>query len=191
MAHGTNNSIKSKFYSNFIHRKRNNLYLCSTFDEYYSSMKKDRLEIILRIIAQNEVANQAELLGYLSKEGLDCSQGTLSRDIQSLGLRKIRNEQGRLIYTITKKEPKEGLNKKSADHISGRGFISIAFSGQIAVIRTRPGYASGIASDIDMLATDVVLGSVAGDDTILLVPYEHISRSELLAALSDFLPINK
>jgi transcriptional regulator of arginine metabolism len=68
------------------------------------------------------------------------------------------------------------------------GFISIEFSGNIAVIRTRPGYASSLAYDIDNREFDEILGTIAGDDTIMLVMREGCTRTDLKSALSLIIP---
>jgi len=68
------------------------------------------------------------------------------------------------------------------------GFISIDFSGNLAVIRTRPGYASRLAYDIDIRNFDEILGTIAGDDTILLIVREECSRDEVVEVLSVVIP---
>ena len=72
--------------------------------------------------------------------------------------------------------------------MSSFGFISIEFSGNLAVMKTRPGYAMAIAGEIDRRANEYILGTVAGDDTILLIPKDNISRKEVLKSLSTFIP---
>jgi transcriptional regulator of arginine metabolism len=62
--------------------------------------------------------------------------------------------------------------------------LSLEFSGQLAVVKTKPGYASAIAWDIDNKANEQVLGTIAGDDTILIIPREGISRDEILLMLN-------
>ena len=78
--------------------------------------------------------------------------------------------------------------KEEAPPVSLFGYVSLEFSGQLAVMKTRPGYAMAIAGEIDNKAAHYVLGTVAGDDTILLIPREDVSRETIKDVLSDFIP---
>ena len=71
------------------------------------------------------------------------------------------------------------------------GFVSIDFSGNLAVIHTRPGYAGGLASDIDAHQTESVIGTIAGDDTILLVIKENATKQDLINELAEVIPAIK
>ena len=72
--------------------------------------------------------------------------------------------------------------------LANTGFISLEFSRNLAVVRTRPGYASSIAYDIDVNSPHEILGTIAGDDTILIIPREEYSREQVIEALSYFIP---
>lgn len=151
--------------------------------------KQKRLNTIRIIIANERVSSQEELLKMLYAKGFDVTQATLSRDLKQLKVAKIATSDGAYIYVLPtsplyKRESKEmSSNERSAQN----GFVSIEFSANIAVIKTRPGYASGIAYDIDRSELPGVLATVAGDDTILLVVKEGYSHDEVLVQLSGII----
>ncbi|MEG1544974.1 MAG: ArgR family transcriptional regulator [Tannerellaceae bacterium] len=144
--------------------------------------KKERLEAICRIIETDIVSNQEELLQQLNANGFSITQATLSRDIKFLKVAKAHDELGNYSYRLSDTgngmQAKQKQAKKQSD---------IEFSGNLAVVKTRPGYAMGIASDIDTQAPDEILGTIAGDDTILIIPREGYSRESIAKALSRFI----
>lgn len=146
--------------------------------------KTNRHKIIKDIVISSEIASQDTLLTLLINRGVEVTQATLSRDIKELKIVKAPNPNGDYIYQYT------DMNNQTEENLSlvVFGFVSIDFSGQLAVIKTRPGYAMGIAGEIDNKASDTILGTVAGDDTILLIPRENVKRDEVLKALRQFIP---
>lgn len=150
--------------------------------------KKYRQQKIEEIITANKIRNQDELLNKLQEVGFELTQATLSRDIKEMKIVKVPTESGDYIYQLSETTR---TKQKENSSITSYGFISIEFSGNLAVIKTRPGYAMGIASEIDNKATDTILGTVAGDDTILVIPHDNISRNKVLEKLSLFIPIIK
>lgn len=124
------------------------------------------------------------LLKLLVDKGFELTQATLSRDIKELKIVKVPTAKGNYVYQFS--ESMQNLEEEMP--LSSFGFVNIEFSGQLAVIKTRPGYAMAIAGEIDRRATRYILGTVAGDDTILLIPRENISREEVIASLSEFIP---
>lgn len=147
--------------------------------------KKIRHQIIRDIISSSYIGSQDDLLKVLLAKGFSLTQATLSRDLKSMQVSKQATDQGEYHYILP-------MVSISADSIDGsfaqKGFLSIDFSGNMAVMKTRPGYAAGIASDIDAKAYAEVLGTIAGDDTILLIIRENISRDTLLDVLSTTIP---
>ncbi len=146
------------------------------------STKKERLEAIGRIIRAEAINNQEELLEKLNESGFMVTQATLSRDIKQLKIAKVRDVNRNYVYRL----PDFVSTGTSQKQIIG-GDKNIEFSGNLAVVKTRPGYAMGIASDIDTHAPQEILGTIAGDDTILIIPREGISRQKVIQALSPFL----
>lgn len=144
-------------------------------------IKKERQKIIQEIISDNHIDCQETLLKILSDKGIEVTQATLSRDIKELQIIKVADSDGNYIYKLpTNRLP---LTNKGNELISF-GFLGIEFSGNLGVVKTRPGYAMGIAAEIDDKITNEILGTVAGDDTILLIIRENISKNEVLKALS-------
>ena len=129
--------------------------------------KANRLDAIKMIISSKEISSQEELIQALGQEGFVLTQATLSRDLKQLKVAKAANTNGRYVYVL----PNDILYKRPVRQTAGEmlrsnGFISLQFSHNIAVIRTRPGYASSIAYDIDNRECPAILGTIAGDDTI-------------------------
>lgn len=143
--------------------------------------KKERLESIRQIIQKEIIGNQEELLNKLNERGFSVTQATLSRDIKLLNIVKIADSEGNYVYRLPDYSVFIQSSTEKVDH------PSIEFSGGLAVVKTRPGYAMGIASDIDTHAPREILATIAGDDTILIVPREGMSRSEIVKALEPFI----
>ena len=153
--------------------------------------KANRLDAIKMIISSKEVGSQEELLQELNREGFELTQATLSRDLKQLKVAKAASMNGKYVYVL----PNNIMYKRSTDQSAGEmlrnnGFISLQFSGNIniAVIRTRPGYASSMAYDIDNNEFSEILGTIAGDDTIMLVLREGVATSKVRQLLSLIIP---
>ena len=154
------------------------------------STKQQRLEAICQIIQSEAIRNQEELLKHLEMQGFQFTQATLSRDIKHLKIAKAHDGVDNYVYTLPDqiRVPGAGNQGRVLDTKPATGYRNIEFSGNLAVLKTRPGYAMGIASDIDAKAPREILGTIAGDDTILLIPREGISREGVIKALSQFIP---
>ena len=152
--------------------------------------KNSRLDAIKMIISSKELGSQDELLQELIKEGYSLTQATLSRDLKQLKVAKAASMNGNYVYVL----PNNTMYKRMTELHSAtemmmyNGFISIDFSANLAVIKTRPGYASSLAYDIDNHNFNEILGTIAGDDTILLVMREGCSHTGLKNALSLIIP---
>ncbi|MDR2969829.1 MAG: arginine repressor [Tannerellaceae bacterium] len=142
--------------------------------------KKERLEAIRQIIRKEMVGNQEELLNKLNENGFSTTQATLSRDIKQLNIVKIAGSGGNYVYRLPDSTLLIQSKGEQASH------PGIEFSGNLAVLKTRPGYAMGIASDIDSHASNQILATIAGDDTILVIPRDGVSRNEVVEALKRF-----
>lgn len=123
-------------------------------------MKYKRQNCILSIIREKEIKNQQELLNELQKKGFSAAQATLSRDIKELELIKqpINDE-----YVYSEK------NKDNGKKLMAGGILSIAQALHTIVVKTSPGGASVAAAEIDSLRDTRILGTVAGDDTVLVI----------------------
>jgi transcriptional regulator of arginine metabolism len=152
--------------------------------------KKKRLLKIIELVQDHSLGNQEELLALLRTEGFDVTQATLSRDIKQLKIVKSTDSKGSYIYTVSRGYFHNSKLSNVEEDFNIQGFLSLNFSDNLAVIKTRPGYAMGIASDIDSQISYAILGTIAGDDTILLIPREGFNRIQIINALKE-LNINK
>lgn len=134
-------------------------------------IKTSRMEALKMLISSQELGSQEEVLQALAKEGYTVTQATLSRDLKQLKVAKAASMNGRYVYVL----PNETMYKRVPNPRSARemlmtsGFTSINFSDNMIVIKTRPGYASSIAYNIDNSDIPQILGTIAGDDTIFLL----------------------
>lgn len=149
--------------------------------------KYSRLSAIRVIISGQRMSSQDELLKQLLALGYECTQGTLSRDLKELGITKEVVAGGECIYLLPDSPLHSNAEIPYGVQMSG-GVVSIAFSANMAVMKTRMGYARGIACDIDQCGFKSVLGTVAGDDTILLVIKEGYIKNDVLAELERIIP---
>lgn len=149
--------------------------------------KDRRLEAIKMIISGKEVGCQEEVLSELRKEGFTLTQATLSRDLKQLKVAKAASMNGKYVYVL----PNETMYRRShkplsaGEMLSNPGFLSINFSGNLGVIKTRPGYASSIAYNIDNSNVPEILGTIAGDDTIIIVLREGVDQNALIDGIND------
>ncbi len=150
--------------------------------------KKERLRAIIEIIKSNPIGNQLELSEKLAEQGFKVTQATLSRDIKTLRVTKVATDHGKYTYIIPDNNNLQ--NSLLMNHNQQIGFVSVAFSGNIAVIKTRNGYATGLAYDIDMSQSAQILGTIAGADTVFAIIREGVTRDEVLKLLSRFIPID-
>ena len=153
-------------------------------------VRTNRLEALRLIISSQQLGSQDELLNALQKEGFKLTQATLSRDLKQLKVAKAASMSGNYVYVL----PNETMYKRVSTPNSIRemmrvpGFISINFSGNMGIIKTRPGYASSIAWNIDNSDVPEILGTIAGDDTIFIVIKEGVKHKDVVEALSDVVP---
>ena len=156
----------------------------------YMKVKKDRLDTLRMIISSREMGSQDELLTALQQEGFKLTQATLSRDLKQLKVAKAASMNGNYVYVL----PNVTIYKRISTPVQIKeimqvpGFRSIHFSGNMGVIKTRPGYASSIAYNIDNSNIPYILGTIAGDDTIFIVIREDASERDVVTALSSVVP---
>jgi transcriptional regulator of arginine metabolism len=147
--------------------------------------RTERLLIIKEMIINQKISNQEELLSLLESRGLNYTQATLSRDLKFLKVNKISDPGKGYIYELP---DQHNINSDFATSFAARGFISLQFAHHLGVIKTMPGYASSLASLIDKTNPFEILGTIAGDDTILIIPNENISESDVKNALILIIP---
>ena len=154
--------------------------------------KRHRLQIIVDIIRKTCIGSQSELSDILNQRGVNVTQATLSRDLKSLKITKVANDYGKYMYIIPdSNELQDTMLMKGQRHLSSNsqiGFVSFDYSGNIAIVKTRNGYATGLAYDIDMSHSHIVLGTIAGADTVFVLLREGVSREEANDFFSRFIP---
>ncbi len=152
------------------------------------SNRKIRISEVINIITNENVSSQEELLKKLNERGLSATQATLSRDLRQINAVKVADSQGNYRYRIT-----PGLNdpEDSTAALSSRsqtaGALSITKTGNLIIIKTRNGYASALAFDIDQLQSPLLLGTIPGADTIFIAVAENASSKALFSLFSTFI----
>ena len=130
-------------------------------------MKTRRQAKILELIQRNDVETQEELSAYLVREGFQVTQATVSRDIRELKLTKIAMDNGKQKYAVIT-DADSGMMEKYA-RVLREGFISMDLAKNIVVIKTVSGMAGAVCAAIDAMKFQEVVGSIAGDDTIICI----------------------
>lgn len=130
------------------------------------------MQVIARVLSNHEVHTQAELRELLLAEDVYTTQGALSRDLAALGVLKRATKDGGALYYLPELKHDD---------------VHLHFSGNLALLRTRPGYAGAIASQIDQTDISGILGTIAGDDTVLIILEETAQRTTIAASLQQLL----
>ncbi|MCB1030337.1 MAG: arginine repressor [Acidimicrobiales bacterium] len=134
--------------------------------------KTQRQHLISRVLGDQAVSSQEQLVSLLESQGVVATQATVSRDLEDLGAVKVRMGGGDVVYAIPQlprdqRVPEDLLRRTFADHV-----VEVSHSANIVVVRTPPGNASVVAAALDRSAHPDVVGTVAGDDTIFVVASE-------------------
>ena len=143
--------------------------------------KFERQGAILRLVDERKLATQAELAAALREAGFDAVQTTVSRDIAQLGLVKVRDDDGRLVYALPGAADLDRLSELAS--ALRRTATDVVSSGSLAIVKTPAGYAQGLALALDAAALGDVAGTVAGDDTIFVAAREGVTGAELAEQL--------
>jgi transcriptional regulator of arginine metabolism len=150
-----------------------------------ASTRAGRQARIVALLATHHVRSQPELASLLAAEGIDITQATLSRDLDELGAVKLRAPDGGAgVYVVPEDgSPVRGVSG-GTDRLSrllGELLVSTDASGNLAVLRTPPGAAHYLASALDRAALPEIVGTVAGDDTIVVIAREPMTGREVAA----------
>lgn len=144
-----------------------------------------RRQAILRLVRDRAISTQAELVEALREEGHDVVQTTVSRDVQDLGLTKVRAPSGRLVYAAPGADDADRL--RAIGVAMRRYATAVEPAGPLVVVSTPSGYASALAQAIDEAAHPGIAGTIAGDNTIFLAPREGTTALELAGELGGHL----
>lgn len=149
-------------------------------------MKNDRQAMILEIIAQENIETQEQLLTRLQTRGFQCTQATISRDIKQLHLMKEPVGQGVYKYAVSGNRTTLNVAAKLRT-IFRECIVSIDYAQNIVVVKTMPGLANGACSALDNMDMNDIVGSLAGDDTALLVMRNTEAAELLCQEIKDML----
>ena len=149
-------------------------------------MKKfERQGAILRLVQDRKLSTQTEVADALRDAGLEATQATVSRDIAQLGLVKVRDEAGRLVYALPGAADLDRLSELSAAF--RRWAVSVTAAGNLVVVRTPPGYAMPLARAIDQAGLPDIAGTIGGDDTLFIAAREGLAGAQLADELRPHL----
>ena len=149
------------------------------------SDKFQRQGAIMRLVREHQLSTQAEVAEALRTAGFEVVQTTVSRDIAQIGLVKVRNREGRLVYALPGAEDLDRLNELVG--ALRRWALAVTPSANLVVIETPAGFASPLAEAIDKARLADVAGTIAGENTIFVAARDGVTGAELAAELSHHL----
>ena len=144
-----------------------------------------RQQTIAKLIGKHAVTNQPQLVDLLALAGIAATQATVSRDLEDLGAVKVRVPGGETVYAIPEYEPARLAPEDQLRRVMGEWVAEVKRSGDLVVLRTPPGCAHVVASALDRSGLDGLLGTVAGDDTLLCVAEEDLGGVALAERLRN------
>ncbi len=149
--------------------------------------KHQRQHRIAKILEARPVTNQGQLVDLLAEEGIEATQTTVSRDLEELGAVKVRLPGGDGAYALAELPTQQVVSGEHLRRVLGEWVVEMASSGNLVIVRTPPGCAHVVASALDRSGLPGLLGTVAGDDTVLLVATEGESGSGMVERLQGLL----
>jgi transcriptional regulator of arginine metabolism len=148
--------------------------------------KHQRQHRIARLLEQQAVTSQAQLVDLLAAAGVEATQTTVSRDLEELGALKVRLPGGESAYALPELPSQQIAPVEHLRRVLGEWAVEVASSSNLVVLRTPPGCAHVVASALDRSGVDGVVGTVAGDDTVLVVVAEDRDAHHLRDRLASF-----
>jgi transcriptional regulator of arginine metabolism len=131
--------------------------------------KTQRQHLVAKLLASHPVTSQEQLVGLLAEEGVAATQATVSRDLDDLGAIKVRAGGGESVYAIPELPKDQRAPEDHLRRVLGDWVVEVASSANLIVLRTPPGTANVVGSALDRCGLPQLLGTVAGDDTVLVV----------------------
>ena len=147
--------------------------------------KTQRQHLVAKLLAQHAVSSQEAVVDLLAVEGVAATQATVSRDLDDLGAIKVRGADGDAIYAIPELPKDQRAPDDHLRRVFGDWVVEVASSANLVVLRTPPGSAHVVGSALDRAALPAVLGTVAGDDTLIIVVTEDVGGATVAAELRD------
>mgnify|MGYP001359856774 FL=1 len=147
--------------------------------------KRQRQHIIKQLLAHNLVSSQDQLIDLLKEERIEATQATVSRDLDELGSVNVRVSGGTMVYAIPELPSEHHVHEDHLKRVLGEWVVGIGVSKNIVMLKTPPGSAHVVASALDRAGLETVLGTVAGDDTVMVVASQSCEGSVLAESLSQ------
>ncbi len=143
------------------------------------TIRTERMRTIVNLLNAQVITGQEQLMHVMQQHGYNVTQATLSRDLRDLRAEKKILPDGTFKYVIPSNPVVERKVLGIDSELAKISIRSVDFCGQFAVVKTRPGFASAVAYDIDNRGQELILGTLAGDDTILVIPKDATTRSQM------------
>lgn len=151
--------------------------------------RQSRLSLIVKLLLHHSIGSQEELMALLEANGCIVTQATLSRDLKTLRTSKVATELGGYRYEIAANgTAADEIATQAMDTVRRASILSVAYSAPIVVIKTRNGYAGGVAYDIDDIESPEILGTIAGADTVFVTLAPGLSAADAYHLMRDILP---
>ena len=147
--------------------------------------KAHRQHRIAKLLTEHAVASQTQLADLLAAEGIAATQATVSRDLEDLGAIKVRVPGGETVYAIPELPREQVAPEDHLRRVLGEWAVEVVSSGNLVVVRTPPGSAHVVASALDRAGISEIVGTVAGDDTLLVIADENVGGPKLATLLRD------
>jgi transcriptional regulator of arginine metabolism len=147
--------------------------------------KHQRQHRVIQILEQNAVCNQSQLVQLLAATGVEATQATVSRDLEDIGAVKVRAAGGDAVYAVPELPKDRVAPGEHLRRVLGDWVVEVSASANLAVLRTPPGSAHVVASALDRASLPEIVGTVAGDDTIIVVATERVGGAKLARRLGQ------
>ena len=147
--------------------------------------KPQRQHRVIRLLEEHAVESQQQLVELLAADGVVATQATVSRDLEELGAIKVRAGAGESVYAIPELPKDQRAPEDHLRRVFGEWVRDVAHSANLVVLRTPPGCAHVVGSALDRAALPDILGTVAGDDTLILVADERVGGRKVAEQLSS------
>jgi len=147
--------------------------------------KARRQHLISQLLEHQQVTSQSQLVELLAGDGITATQATVSRDLDELGAVKVRVPGGRTAYAIPEQPHDHFVAEDHLQRVLGEWVVEVAHSANLVVVRTPPGSAHVVGSALDRAGVPGVLGTVAGDDTLMLVADEDVGGAAVADRLRE------
>jgi transcriptional regulator of arginine metabolism len=147
--------------------------------------KPQRQHRIAKLLEDQAVSSQAQLVELLAADGIVATQATVSRDLEELGAVKVRIPGGATAYAVPEHAKESRAPDDHLRRVMGEFVVDVAWSGNIVVLRSPPGSAHVVASALDRAGLPNVLGTVAGDDTLIAICAEGTGGATVAAELAS------